>query len=254
MARHDRVQATVQDGEEARAGGPAVRLRGVGKTYGTGHAAVHALREVDLEVERGEFVVLLGPSGSGKTTLLNVIGGIEPATEGEVTAGGRDLSGLGEDARTAYRRDVVGFVFQFFNLVPSLTALENVRLVAELTGRGDRERSAAALAAVGLADRAAHFPAQLSGGEQQRVAIARAVAKDPGLLLCDEPTGALDLEIGRGVLRVLRDLNAQGRTVLVVTHNAAIAAIAHRVVRMRSGRVTEVTANAAPATADEVTW
>ncbi|TDB85849.1 ABC transporter ATP-binding protein [Actinomadura sp. KC216] len=254
MTRHDRGQAAVPDGAGARAGGPAVRLRGAGKTYGTGHAAVHALRGVDLEVERGEFVVLLGPSGSGKTTLLNLIGGIEPATGGEVIVAGRDLSGLGEDARTAYRRDVVGFVFQFFNLVPTLTALENVRLVAELTGRGDRERSAAALEAVGLAGRGAHFPAQLSGGEQQRVAIARALAKDPELLLCDEPTGALDLETGRGVLRVLQDLNARGRTVLVVTHNAAIAAIAHRVVRMRSGRVTEVTTTAAPATAAEVTW
>ncbi|MEU5992190.1 ABC transporter ATP-binding protein [Spirillospora sp. NPDC047418] len=243
-----------RDPGDAGAAVPAVLLRGAGRTYGTGHARVHALREVDLEVPRGEFAVLLGPSGSGKTTLLNLIGGIEPATEGVVTAGGRDLSGLGEDARTAYRRDTVGFVFQFFNLIPSLTALENVRLVAELTGRGDRERSRAALSAVGLAGRAGHFPAQLSGGEQQRVAIARAIAKDPALLLCDEPTGALDLETGRGVLRVLQDLNREGRTVLVVTHNAAIAAIAHRVVRMRSGRVVEVTANAAPAGADEVTW
>ncbi|QKW36462.1 ABC transporter ATP-binding protein [Actinomadura sp. NAK00032] len=233
---------------------PAVLLRGAGKTYGTGHAAVRALREADLEVRQGEFAVLLGPSGSGKTTLLNLIGGIEPATAGEVAAGGRDITRLGEDGRTAYRRDTVGFVFQFFNLVPSLTALENVRLVAELTGRGDRERAAAALAAVGLAERAGHFPAQLSGGEQQRVAIARAIAKDPALLLCDEPTGALDLETGRGVLRVLKDLNAEGRTVLVVTHNAAIAAIAHRVVRMRSGRIVEVAANDSPAGADEVTW
>ncbi|WUI03169.1 ABC transporter ATP-binding protein [Spirillospora sp. NBC_00431] len=257
MTRHDRGHATVRHGADAPppdAGALAVQLRGAGKTYGTGHAAVHALREVDLEVRCGEFVVLLGPSGSGKTTLLNLIGGIEPATEGEVIAGGRDISGLGEDARTAYRRDTVGFVFQFFNLVPSLTALENVRLVAELTGRGDRERSAAALEAVGLAGRGSHFPARLSGGEQQRVAIARAIAKDPELLLCDEPTGALDLETGRGVLRVLRELNAQGRTVLVVTHNAAIASIAHRVVRMRSGRVTEVTTTATPGTADEVTW
>ncbi|MGP4028048.1 ABC transporter ATP-binding protein [Actinomadura sp. 3N407] len=255
MTRHDHRRATVRDDDDGgRAGAPAVLLRGAGKTYGTGHAEVRALREVDLEVRHGEFTVLLGPSGSGKTTLLNLIGGIEPATAGDVVAGGRDLSGLDEDARTAYRRDTVGFVFQFFNLVPSLTALENVRLVAELTGRGDRERSAAALEAVGLAGRGAHFPAQLSGGEQQRVAIARAIAKDPRLLLCDEPTGALDLETGRGVLHVLQDLNRQGRTVLVVTHNAAIAAIAHRVVRMRSGRVVEVATTAEPATADEVSW
>jgi putative ABC transport system ATP-binding protein len=255
MTRHGSEPAPARaDGPARGDAPPAVLLRGAGKTYGTGHAQVHALREVDLEVRRGEFVVLLGPSGSGKTTLLNLIGGIEPATGGEVTAGGRDISRLGEDARTAYRRDTVGFVFQFFNLVPSLTALENVRLVAELTGRGDRARAEAALAAVGLAERGGHFPAQLSGGEQQRVAIARAIAKDPELLLCDEPTGALDLETGRGVLRVLQDLNREGRTVLVVTHNAAIAAIAHRVVRMRSGRVVEVTTNAAPAGADEVTW
>ncbi|WP_242895096.1 ABC transporter ATP-binding protein [Actinomadura litoris] len=247
MTRHGSEPAA----DPARAA--EVRLRGVTKTYGGG-AEVRALRGVDLEVRSGEFVVLLGPSGSGKTTLLNIVGGIEPPTSGEVVAAGRSLSGLGEDARTAYRRDTVGFVFQFFNLVPSLTALENVRLVAELTGRGGRERSAAALAAVGLAERGGHFPAQLSGGEQQRVAIARAVAKDPALLLCDEPTGALDLETGRGVLRVLGDLNREGRTVLVVTHNAAIAAIAHRVVRMRSGRVTEVTTTGAPATADEVAW
>ncbi|MFC4049656.1 ABC transporter ATP-binding protein [Actinomadura syzygii] len=250
MIRHgrDRAPDTVDVGDAA------VLLRGAAKTYGSGHAAVHALRDADLEVRRGEFAVLLGPSGSGKTTLLNLIGGIEPATSGEVVSCGRDLTGLDEDARTAYRRDAVGFVFQFFNLVPTLTALENVRLVAELTGRGDRERSAAALAAVGLAERGGHFPAQLSGGEQQRVAIARAIAKDPELLLCDEPTGALDLETGRGVLRVLQDLNARGRTVLVVTHNAAIAAVAHRVVRMRSGRVVEVAENTAPASADEVAW
>ncbi|WP_344282515.1 ABC transporter ATP-binding protein [Actinomadura napierensis] len=247
----DQALASERDGASGRA---AVLLRGASKTYGKGRAEVHALRDADLEVPEGELVVLLGPSGSGKTTLLNLIGGIEPPTAGEVVAGGHDISRLDEDGRTAYRRDTVGFVFQFFNLVPSLTALENVRLVAELTGRGDRERSAAALAAVGLAERGAHFPAQLSGGEQQRVAIARAVAKDPSLLLCDEPTGALDLETGRGVLRVLQDLNGEGRTVLIVTHNAAIASMAHRVVRMRSGRIVEVTGNAAPAPAEEVTW
>lgn len=232
----------------------AVELRKAGKFYGSGPARVHALREVDLTVETGEFVVLLGPSGSGKTTLLNLVGGIEPPTSGAVVVGGRDITGLSEDARTAYRRDTVGFVFQLFNLVPTLTAMENVRLVAELTGRGDREHARAALDAVGLASRANHFPAQLSGGEQQRVAIARAVAKNPALLLCDEPTGALDLETGRGVLEVLQDLNRQGRTLLVVTHNAAIATIAHRVVRMRSGQISEVTTTPAPGAAAEVTW
>jgi putative ABC transport system ATP-binding protein len=235
-------------------GSHAVELRKVGKFYGSGPGAVHALREVDLTVEAGEFVVLLGPSGSGKTTLLNLVGGIEPPTSGEVIVGGADITGLAEDARTAYRRDTVGFVFQLFNLVPTLTALENVRLVAELTGRGDRQRASEALGAVGLASRADHFPAQLSGGEQQRVAIARAIAKDPALLLCDEPTGALDLETGLGVLEVLQDLNSGGRTLLVVTHNAAIATIAHRVVRMRSGQITEVTTTANPGRAAEVTW
>ncbi|MBT8225731.1 MAG: ABC transporter ATP-binding protein [Dactylosporangium sp.] len=233
---------------------PAVELLGAAKTYGTGHAEVHALRGVDLTVLPGEMVVLLGPSGSGKTTLLNLVGGIEPPTTGRVVVGGREITDFDEKARTTYRRGTVGFVFQFFNLVPTLTALENVRLVAELTGRGDRERAMHALEDVGLADRADHFPAQLSGGEQQRVAIARAIAKDPPLLLCDEPTGALDLETGLGVLRTLQRLNRAGRTLLVVTHNAAIAAIAHRVVRMRSGEIVTVTTTDTPGDADEVTW
>jgi putative ABC transport system ATP-binding protein len=229
-------------------------LRGVGKTYGKGHTEVRALREVDLAVEPGELVVLLGPSGSGKTTLLNVIGGLEPPTIGQVIVDGQDISGLDEDARTRYRRDTVGFVFQFFNLVPTLTASENVRLVAELTGHGDRDTASQALESVGLADRRDRFPAQLSGGEQQRVAIARAIAKDPPLLLCDEPTGALDLDTGRGVLQVLQDLNRQGRTVLAVTHNSAIATIAHRVVRMRSGQIVDVSTTKTPGEAQEVAW
>ena len=153
---------------------------------------MHALRDVDLRIEPGELTVVFGPSGSGKTTLLNVIGGIEPATGGQVIVDGRDVADLDEKGRTSYRRDTLGFVFQFFNLVPSLTAIENVLLVAELTGRGDRETSMVALDAVGLSDRADHFPSQMSGGQQQRVAIARAIVKRPSLLLCDEPTGALD--------------------------------------------------------------
>jgi putative ABC transport system ATP-binding protein len=252
VRRHAGQAGRIADAEAAQS--HAVELRKAGKFYGSGPGRVHALREVDLTVEAGEFVVLLGPSGSGKTTLLNLVGGIEPPTSGAVMVGGHDITGLSEDARTAFRRDTVGFVFQLFNLVPTLTAMENVRLVAELTGRGDRERARAAVDAVGLAGRADHFPAQLSGGEQQRVAIARAVAKDPALLLCDEPTGALDLETGRGVLEVLQDLNTHGRTLLVVTHNAAIATIAHRVVRMRSGQITQVTTTSAPGTAAEVTW
>ncbi|HZE32447.1 MAG TPA: ABC transporter ATP-binding protein [Actinoallomurus sp.] len=250
--RRDVTETT--DVPDAGAVPQLIELAGAGKVYGTGRAEVHALRDADLSVERGELVVLLGPSGSGKTTLLNLVGGIEPVTTGRVMVDDRDIAGLGEDGRTAYRRDTVGFVFQFFNLVPTLTASENVRLVAELTGKGDRERAREALESVGLADRADHFPAQMSGGEQQRVAIARAIAKDPPLLLCDEPTGALDLETGRGVLEVLQRLNRHGRTLLVVTHNAAIAAIAHRVVRMRSGEIVEVTTQAAPQDAKQVAW
>jgi putative ABC transport system ATP-binding protein len=231
-----------------------IALDGVGKRYGSGATAVDALRDIDLEIARGELVVLLGPSGSGKTTLLNVIGGIEPPTAGRVTVAGVDLTGLDDEARTAYRRDEVGFVFQFFNLIPSLTAEENVRLVAELT---DHEAAAAtaALAAVGLDGRERHFPAQLSGGEQQRVAIARAIAGGPQLLLCDEPTGSLDLDTGRQVLEVLQRRNRdQGTTTLIVTHNSAIAELADRVVRLRSGRVVDDRRNTEPVDALQVVW
>ena len=237
--RHEPLSAAgAPDGTNPTRG---LRLSGVTKTYGTGEATVHALRDVDLRIEPGELTVFFGPSGSGKTTLLNVIGGIEPATGGQVIVDGRDVADLDEKGRTSYRRDTLGFVFQFFNLVPSLTAIENVLLVAELTGRGDRETSMAALDAVGLSDRADHFPSQMSGGQQQRVAIARAIVKRPSLLLCDEPTGALDLDTGRCVLTLLQELNREGRTLLVVTHNSAIRLLAHRVVRMGSGRVLEVT-------------
>ena len=187
------------------AGDPAIVMRGATKTYGTGEVAVRALRSVDLEIWPEEFVVLLGPSGSGKTTLLNLIGGIEPASAGEIVVAGRDVTELDEEGRTAFRRDTVGFIFQFFNLVPTLTALENVELVAEL-GRG-ADRSAEMLERVGLGDRMDHFPAQLSGGEQQRVAVARALAGGPRVLLGDEPTGALDLETGRTVLSLLHELS-----------------------------------------------
>lgn len=231
-----------------------VALRGVDKLYGQGAARVTALDGVDLEIGRGELVVLLGPSGSGKTTLLNVIGGIEPPTAGSVRVAGTDLADLDDDGRTAYRRERVGFVFQFFNLIPALTADENVRLVVELTGH-DATDVTAALAGVGLGDRADHFPSQLSGGEQQRVAIARAITTDPELLLCDEPTGALDLETGRQVLGVLQRRNReQGTTVVIVTHNGAIAAMADRIVRMRSGAIVDDARNDEPCDASEVTW
>jgi putative ABC transport system ATP-binding protein len=213
-------------------------VSGCTKRYGAGAVAVDALREVDLEVMPGEFVVILGPSGSGKTTLLNVIGGIEEATSGRVMVAGTDIATLDADDLTTYRRDRVGFVFQFFNLVPTLTALENVQLLAEVTGSDAEARSRAALARVGLADIADRFPGQLSGGQQQRVAIARALVKEPPMVLCDEPTGSLDLDTGRQILAVLRDLAREGHhTVLLVTHNSAIAHMADRVVRLHSGTI-----------------
>jgi putative ABC transport system ATP-binding protein len=225
----------------------------VSKTYGEGELAVHALRETDLEVRPEEFVVLLGPSGSGKTTLLNVIGGIEPASSGSVVVGGDDVSDLDEEGRTRFRRETVGFIFQFFNLIPTLTALENVQLIAELAGA--EERSGEMLERVGLGDRLDHFPAQLSGGEQQRVAVARALVGGPRILLGDEPTGALDLETGRRVLGLLHAVSRElDQTVLLVTHNAAIAAMADRVLQMRDGRIVSDERNDDPLDAELLEW
>jgi len=232
---------------------PAVALRGVTKTYGAGEVAVHALRSVDLEIQPEEFVVLLGPSGSGKTTLLNLIGGIEPATAGEIVVDGRDVSALDEEGRTEFRRETVGFIFQFFNLIPTLTALENVELVAEL-GDG-AHRAAEMLERVGLGDRLDHFPAQLSGGEQQRIAVARALAGGPKVLLGDEPTGALDLETGRTVLGLLHELSHElHQTVLLVTHNASIGRMADRVLRLRDGEIVADERNEAPEDAAALEW
>jgi putative ABC transport system ATP-binding protein len=233
---------------------PLIGLDGVWKIYGTGDVAVDALRGIDLSVDPGQFVVILGPSGSGKTTLLNVIGGIEPATRGRVTVAGHEVTAEGNGDLTEYRRTTVGFVFQFFNLVPTLTALENVQLVGELAGRS-ADDARAALDAVGLGDRDSRFPASLSGGQQQRVAIARALVKRPPLLLCDEPTGSLDLETGRQVLGVIRELGRrEGITVLLVTHNSAIAAIADRVIHVGSGELTGDERNASPLEARELEW
>jgi putative ABC transport system ATP-binding protein len=231
-----------------------VRLDAVTKTYGSGDVAVHALRGVDLAVRRGSFVVLLGPSGSGKTTLLNLVGGIEPASSGRILVEGQEIGSLDADALTEYRRNGVGFVFQFFNLIPTLTASENVQLVGELVGRRDTE-ARAALEAVGLGDALDRFPGALSGGQQQRVAIARAIVKEPPLLLCDEPTGSLDLETGRQVLSVLRHLGAERQlTILLVTHNSAIAGIADRVIRLGSGEIVGDEANPSPADPKEIAW
>lgn len=239
---------------ESGGGRPAaIRATALTKTYGEGILAVHALSGVDLDIAAGEFVVMLGPSGSGKTTLLNVVGGIEPPTAGEVEVAGRSLSGLGEDERTEFRRSTVGFIFQFFNLIPTLTALENVQLVAELSDRPDRSEEM--LERVGLADRLAHFPAQLSGGEQQRVAVARALAGGPQVLLGDEPTGALDLDTGRLVLDLLRELSDElERTMVLVTHNAAIAGMADRVLSLRDGRIVADHRNQDPVAAGELEW
>jgi len=237
------------------ASGEAVRLSGASKTYGQGELAVHALSAVDLTVARGELVVMLGPSGSGKTTLLNLIGGIEPASSGRIVVGGIDVSTLDEEGRTDFRRNTVGFIFQFFNLIPTLTALENVELVAELSGEGSRERSSEMLERVGLSDRLNSFPAQLSGGQQQRVAVARALTGSPQVLLGDEPTGALDLETGRTVLALLRQVNRESaQTVLLVTHNAEIARMADRVLHLRDGRLVSDERQPSPVDPMQLDW
>ncbi|MFI6166283.1 ABC transporter ATP-binding protein [Nocardia sp. NPDC051052] len=236
----------------SRRGG--IRLHGVSKTYGTGEAAVHALTDIDLDIPPGELVAILGASGSGKTTMLNIIGGIESADEGSISVAGQDISTKHPAQLGAFRRDHVGFVFQFFNLIPSLTARENVEVIVELTGRGDRRRVAGLLAAVGLSDRADHFPAELSGGQQQRVSIARALATDPDLLLADEPTGALDVATGREVLELLQHTSRAGRGVVMVTHNEVVAEIADRVIRMRDGTVTAEDTNANPVDAATLRW
>ena len=227
--------------------------RNLRKVYGEGAAAVHALRGVDLEIPEGEFVVLLGASGSGKSTLLNILGGLDRASEGEVYFRDRELSAMTDTELTRYRRDHVGFVFQFYNLMPSLTARENVELVTEIA-RNPMDPDMA-LELVGLTSRADHFPAQLSGGEQQRVAIARAVAKQPAVLFCDEPTGALDSATGRSVLKVLKDVNEKlGATVLIVTHAASQAAMADRVIRFGDGAVIEVRLNEPKLTPEDIEW
>jgi len=237
----------------ARRGTPIFRAEKLTRVYRTGEVEVHALREVDFEAWAGEFVVLLGPSGSGKSTFLNIVGGLDRPTTGRLSFRGEDLTEASDRVLTRYRRDHIGFIFQFYNLVPSLTARENVALVTEIAK--DPMRPEEALALVGLEQRIDHFPAQLSGGEQQRVAIARAIAKRPEVLLCDEPTGALDSRTGVQVLRALTDVNvAFGTTTLVITHNAAIRGIANRVVNFADGRIAAVHENAEPIPPEEVSW
>jgi putative ABC transport system ATP-binding protein len=227
--------------------------RGLTKVYRMGEVDVRALRGVDIDLYEGELMVLLGASGSGKSTLLNILGGLDVATDGRVRYRDQELTDADEDALTEFRRDHVGFVFQFYNLIPSLTARENVSLVTEIAP--DPMDPADALALVGLSERLDHFPAQLSGGEQQRVAIARAVAKNPDVLMCDEPTGALDAQTGRLVLQVLERVNQEiGTTTAVITHNAPIAGMADRVITLADGSIKDVHVNASRASASELTW
>jgi putative ABC transport system ATP-binding protein len=229
------------------------QIRDLAKIYKMGEVEVHALRGVDMELYSGELVVLLGPSGSGKSTLLNILGGLDTATRGFVSYRGRDLTKADEQELTEYRRFHVGFVFQFYNLISSLTARENVAVVTEIAGNPMVPEEALAL--VGLTDRLDHFPAQLSGGEQQRVAIARAISKNPEVLLCDEPTGALDSKTGIVVLEALEQINRElGTATAIITHNVDIAGMADRVVHLSNGRITEVTANRVKKSASELQW
>jgi putative ABC transport system ATP-binding protein len=231
----------------------ALSVRGLRRVFGSGPAAVHALRGVDLELAQGEIVVLLGPSGSGKSTLLNLLGGLDRPTGGDVVFDGRSLAAMDDRALTAYRRDAVGFIFQFYNLIPSLTAEENVQLATDIAV--DPMPPAEALALVGLAHRSKHFPSELSGGEQQRVAIARAIAKRPRILLCDEPTGALDLRTGITTLEALVEANrSTGTLLMMVTHNADIARLADRVIHFADGGIRDIACNASRIAPSELRW
>jgi len=243
----------MKDHEQAPASRPIFAARGLTKVYQMGEVRVEALRGVNLDLDAGEFVVLLGPSGSGKSTLLNILGGLDTPTSGTVRYGDHDLSVDDDAAMTRYRREHVGFVFQFYNLIPSLTARENVALVTEIAGNPMTPEEALAL--VGLGQRLDHFPSQMSGGEQQRVAIARAVAKRPQVLLCDEPTGALDAQTGVVVLEVIARVNRElSTTTVVITHNAVIAAMADLVVYLGDGMVVRTERNAAKKAAAELQW
>lgn len=227
--------------------------RGLSKVYAMGEVAVHALRDIDLDINEGEFVVLLGPSGSGKSTLLNILGGLDAPTSGEAKWRDHDLVNADDTELTRYRREHVGFVFQFYNLIPSLTVLENVELVKEIADKPFDPREALAL--VGLTDRLDHFPSQLSGGEQQRVAVARAIAKSPDVLLCDEPTGALDYDTGKLVLAAIARVNEQlGTTTIIITHNAAIAGMADRVLKLGGGRIVGEERNERRLSPEELRW
>jgi putative ABC transport system ATP-binding protein len=234
-----------------------IELSQVTKSYPMGQVTVHALRGLDLDIARGEFVVLLGPSGCGKTTTLNLIGGLDKPTSGRILIGGEDIARYNQDRLTDYRRRKVGFVFQFYNLIPTLSAAENIEFALALNdhARDLHARALDLLSLVGLRERANHFPSQMSGGEQQRVAIARALANAPSMLLCDEPTGNLDADTGHQVLRVIRELNRrEGATVVLVTHNVAIAPMADRVVRLRNGRMDRMETIEQPLDVAQLVW
>lgn len=228
-------------------------VKDVVKTYRSGETAVNAVNGMSFTAKKGEFVVIVGPSGAGKTTVLNLLGGMDSVTSGEITIDGTVVSGMTAKQLTLYRRQDVGFVFQFYNLMPNLTARENVELATELCKNAlspDR-----ALALVGLSDRAANFPAQLSGGEQQRVSIARAIAKNPKILLCDEPTGALDYNTGKMILKLLHDMcQEEKKTVIIVTHNGALKDIADRVIHIKNGAAEQIETNACPKSPEEIEW
>ena len=230
-----------------------IEFHDVGKTYRTGEVEINALHDVNFEIERGELVVIVGPSGAGKTTLLNILGGMDTLSTGKVLLDGREISGLNKKQLTEYRRHDVGFVFQFYNLIGNLTALENVELANQICK--DPLNAAEVLYSVGLEARSKNFPSQLSGGEQQRVAIARALAKNPKLLLCDEPTGALDYQTGKAILQLLQDTGRRtGMTVIIITHNGALTEMADRVIKVRSGTVADVRLNENPQDIAEIEW
>jgi len=230
-----------------------VKLENVTKIYRMGEIEIHAADGIDFEIMKGEFVVIVGPSGAGKTTVLNVLGGMDTATSGSIWVDGKDISKYHARQLTEYRRDDIGFVFQFYNLISNLTALENVELALQICRDPLGARSV--LKDVGLGDRMKNFPAQLSGGEQQRVSIARALAKNPKLLLCDEPTGALDYNTGKSILKLLQDMcRERGMTVIVITHNSAIAPMADRVIKIKNGKVSGVTVNENPVSVETIEW
>lgn len=230
-----------------------VKLESVTKVYRMGEVEIRAVDGIDFEIKKGEFVVIVGPSGAGKTTVLNILGGMDCASTGRVLVDGQDIAKYSQRKLTGYRRDDIGFVFQFYNLIPNLTALENVELASQICKNPLDTRRV--MEEVGLRDRMGNFPAQLSGGEQQRVSIARALAKNPKLLLCDEPTGALDYQTGKSILKLLQDMcREKGMTVIVITHNSAIAPMADRVIKIKNGRVSSMQTNEHPVSVETIEW